>query len=637
MNKKCKNIIFVLISIGYVALNIIAQKVSNSMFNKVVFGITGILANVLLYKLIIYVAKTCKIKFKKHDVILLAIFLALSLGIYSFIIFYSNKIYIWDNALHYRNMQELLGFINKNLFSSYKELIKTGLIDDYGKFLLIFVYPFYSLFPGNIQWMNMCYFICGTIPVIILLYIFGLCILRNYDKKILDSSIYKIFLLFIIVIFPSLHESTILGRPDIIGLIFALSIILLTIEYNFDKKDIVRWIILFIITFVLIMIRRWYLYFVVSYYTCYVLVLIISTIMKKDKKLLFNRIINLMIFGISSIILMVILAFKLIKKVLSNNYSLLYSNWNRGGFLYEPLNQLVLIGILIMTLIVIGLIYSLYKKNNRKNSILLLSTYLLSMFLFTTVQTFEVHQALILMPFYMFCLFNTIYLALNNKKVINYIIRFVFIVFPLTTLILAICIEKKYNVAQIVKPIEIIYGNSSLYPVRRKDLKQIKEVNDYLNSHLGSKESAAIYAASDDYDSQYFINYPKPNINGKKISSNSYLYSEGFPLSALHSKYYVILEPIQEWVDVNKIGLLRNLIDIFYNDEYISKKFRMVKEIQLNDDVIAYIYERIVPLDEKEIDIYMELCEREYSDYKKLFYDRLVEEKKKIQKNNKKN
>ncbi len=633
MNKNIRRVMYILVLIMYLIFNIFAQKLSIPILNKIAFGLTGILANILVYKLIIYVAKKCDIKFKRNDILLLAIFLALSLLIYSFIIYYSKKIYVWDNVLHYRNMQELLGFINKNLFSSYKELIKTGLVDDYGKFLLLFVYPFYSLFRGDIQWMNLCYFICGTIPVIILLYMFGLCILRKYESKIQDKLIFKIFLLFIIVIFPSLHESTILGRPDIIGLIFALSIILLTMEYNFDNKDIVRWIVIFIITCILIMIRRWYLYFVVSYYTCYVLVLFISTIMKKDKKLFIKRITNLMIFGFSSLFLIVLFANQMIKNILSKNYSKIYSNWNRGGILYEPLNQLVIIGMLIMFLIVVGLIFSLYKKNNRKNSILLLCTYLLSMAMFTTVQTFEVHQSLILMPFYMFCLFNTAYLALSKNKIVNYVLRQLFIVFPLITLILAICIKEKCNGTQITRPLELVYGNARLHPIRRNDLDKIGQIVDYLNDNLSKGKTAIIYAAGSNYDSQYFINYPKPNINNKKISSNSYLYSEGFPLATLNSEYYVILEPIQQWIDVERVKLLTNLIDIFYNNDYIFNKFELVKKVDLENEVVAYIYKRIEPLDEKEIDIYMDLCNEQYSDYKELFYDRLLKEKQKLLKN----
>ena len=61
-----------------------------------------------------------------------------------------------------------------------------------------------------------------------------------------------------------------LSQPDWFGLIFGFSILLLTLDYRFDKFETSRFLFIFLATAAIILSRRWYLYFVVSYYFCYV-------------------------------------------------------------------------------------------------------------------------------------------------------------------------------------------------------------------------------------------------------------------------------------------------------------------------------------------------------------------------------
>ena len=80
------------------------------------------------------------------------------------------------------------------------------------------------------------------------------------------------------VTFPFLRMSAMLGQPDWFGLIFAFMLLLLTLDYRFDRIDLPRCLLIFAATAGVILTRRWYLYFVVGYCFAYVLLLVVSSV-----------------------------------------------------------------------------------------------------------------------------------------------------------------------------------------------------------------------------------------------------------------------------------------------------------------------------------------------------------------------
>ena len=70
------------------------------------------------------------------------------------------------------------------------------------------------------------------------------------------------------VTYPWLRMSAMLSQPDWFGLIFGFSILLLTLDFRFEKLEPVRFCLLFAATAAIILSRRWYLYFVVGLLFC---------------------------------------------------------------------------------------------------------------------------------------------------------------------------------------------------------------------------------------------------------------------------------------------------------------------------------------------------------------------------------
>lgn len=601
-------------------INIIIYLIRNPFLNRLSFLITGIYAIAILYLVIVYGSRCCNIKLNRVDIRLLIGFISVAFLIYCILILSRNTIYVWDSTVHYNNLTTLLKKFDHSNITGFVHIIKTGLVYDYGSFLLLFIYPFYFFANKNIQMFNLTYFMGAVVPVIIVLYILGLYIVSKFKTELKDNIKVKCSILVTLIFFPLLHVSTILGRPDIIGLAFVGILILLTIDYDFEYKDIIRWIILFVTTITLSITRRWYLYFIVGYYLSYALILIIKSIRKRKIK----NIINLSIFGCLSIVMVLILLKPLIYKILSTNYSKLYIAFDNGGILFELSNQLYYLGFIMAIIIVVGYVYLIYNKKTRVSACTFILTYIIAMLLFLRIQNFEEHQSLIFVPTYLLGIFGFIAKAYEKKQRVNYVARYAFITIILLSFINCSCFNYYHNIAD--KLLSVI----DMYPYRRTDLSAIGQVVDYINETADDKDKVTVLAAGDDYDSAYFVHYPEPYKNSKVIYINTFLVNEGFPINFFSSKYCVLILPLQQWSGVEEQRILYNIVDLFLNDDYIKEKFVKKKEIQLKEGITAYIYERIDPVDSQEVDIFISRFQCMNDEYGDLFYKKLENYKKHI-------
>lgn len=111
-------------------------------------------------------------------------------------------------------------------------------------------------------------------------------------------------------------------------------------------------------TAAIILSRRWYLYFVVGYYFAYAVLVLVSSariakVGRKQEALLQVR--NLILFGLMSMVAMVILLWPLVSHILGYDYADHYSYYNGGGMVTETYLQCARMGLMNLVLMGMGL------------------------------------------------------------------------------------------------------------------------------------------------------------------------------------------------------------------------------------------------------------------------------------------
>ncbi len=559
--------------------------------NNITLLFSSIFVNAFSLFLLKLVFQLLNIKFTKKEKILI-ISLILFIYIFYFISITTRKfIYYWDYSCYYNIQIALEEAFSTSLFEGIKRFLSSTWSGEYGNFLSFFPEVLFKFTDKSIDsYLISCVII--YIPFIVIS--FAILIKKLLSLiKIKDES--RIFnsILFTFVLFPIVHATFIYGQPDLFGLFFIFMIISLTIDYNFNKLDFIRLFLILIFTFMLIISRRWYMYFVLSYYLCYGVSILLKNIRNKE-------VLKTIIKNISLYLLIVILFFSitlapLIKNIIVSNFD--YSYYMNGGFFGELTSQFKHLGIAFFFIIVVGIIYGLINKKYRLYSIVSIIEYFLIVFLFTRMQNMGLHHSLLLVPNYIYFIFIFIIL------IIKY--RFTLVIFYIIT----VC---NFSIG-VISPKTIFYTDVPLSAPNDINYESIKETSLWLKNNTGNEKVYMIFH-NNTFNPDKFRNVLKNDRSlFEKISSGSAIIGvHKFPIELFDYKYIVTVSPFEN------VSIEWKYNDVF-NKEVLKDKFKLINTISTNSSYAILIYERTKNVDLEEINEYKEILKEESNKYPNLY------------------
>lgn len=602
------------------AITSIFSLIEIKIFQIIPFYIFGIWALIFIVVAIYLVIKKIELKISKKFIIYSSIVLLLCSLMYVFIFTRTRQIYTWDQRCYYELQIELLKKFDAKFLSGIKNIVVTTYKEDYGDFLLSFTSMIFSFTDKTENSFILTYVFCEILPVIFVFLLNGKNIIDKFNLKNENKIMVSAGL--VLLCFPLLHKAAITGQPDIFGLFFVGLIALLTTDYDFSKKDIGRWIYIIICTFLLTITRRWYIFWLIGYFTSYAVILVLTPILKKDFELLKKIISNGVIFTLSTCLILGIALFPIIKKTVLANYAVNYSAWDLGGINVEIYRQFQYIGIIAIVICIIGIIYGLFNKRLRSLTICWISTYVITLFLFNRIQTMGYHQSLILVPEYLMIIYLTcIAISQIKNAILHYFSQTLFVMYLLMSFVVSIANNKYFYEKN-------VFSNISIKPVWREDYDNIGEVVRFLVDNCNSKKDK-IYAnfASGNYCGDTIKEYLMPN---EVLKYNTYYESSidsvhGFPIGVLKAKYVLIANRIIDSTGATKSTIIPTINKVFSEENIVKNKFKLVKEFPIIGDLKFYCYERIKPFDREEGSYWKKLFEEQTKLYPDKFGDRIDE------------
>ena len=244
-------------------------------------------------------------------------------------------IYAWDYVNYIQKQFNTEAAFALGPVAGFKYIIST-FSEDYTNFITLFTeFPFCLTAKTGDSYAFAQVF-C-VLPSLMLM-LAGLTIKIGQILEVKNKFWYFIIGFSWVLTYPFLRMSAMLAQPDWFGLIFAFAILLLTLDYRFEKLEPGRFVLIFLATAAIILSRRWYLYFVVGYCFAYVLLLAVSSIrLAKDGQpsRAVHRMVRLVVFGLCAAGAMVLLLLPMVRKILSFDYAGRYSYYNFGGITLE--------------------------------------------------------------------------------------------------------------------------------------------------------------------------------------------------------------------------------------------------------------------------------------------------------------
>lgn len=588
------------------------------------FPLVSLWCNLAVFATALGVLRLAGVRFDLFHWSVLVVFWAAALLYFYWAENRRDFVYIWDYANYLNKQYNAEAAFTQSAAAGF-HLIFGSLAEDYTNFITLFLeFPFcLTDRTGN------SFAICQVFSVLpsLLVLLAGLVVKVGQMLRIKHTMWYFLIGLSWTLTYPWLRMSAVLSQPDWYGLVFAFMILLLTLDFRFEKLEPLRFGIIFLATAAIILCRRWYLYFVVGYYFAYAVLVIISSLRtaragQKRQALLQVR--NLILFGLCAMVAMIILLWPMVSHILTYDYSDRYSYYNGGGFSSEISLQYWRMGFMNLLLIALGLVFSFRRKMPALPCLAGLEI-LLSMLLFTSVQNTGAHQMLLFLPgWFLLFMLGAAALAegirrLKALKLFYWGFTIVFAVSvrcsPLTSVALPDIVIDNFPLAATE---EFVRLDGLIYD--RKDIGQIQAIAQWIDTHCADGEISYMIPHDMLYCPDHFKNclLPETPINTKLAYGFSVPGTHNFPMEFFEAKYVITADPFpQTYVGQGEMSIKLNEQFLAVREEY----FTLVETFDMGNGTTFTIWERTVAPTRAEVDYYLSAFVEESIKYPEMFTD----------------
>ena len=391
-----------------------------SFLSKSLKIVPAFVLSIVLISCLVFSAKWFVDHFVKNEdknlfAIISVVTAIIGLVIYTIIVFGRKYEYAMDYTVYYNQQLEMHTLFQKSSLKGCYAIISSFWFSDYSYFINVLLEAPYCIFHASRDVYVIIYYVIFIIPVIIAN---NVLLLNIYHKFSNQQNLLPFMILgnLAILFAPIIHFASWLGMPDIFGLYFVFGIMILIINFDFERFSLINTIALAILIICLTITRRWYVFWLVGFVPIvFVLYLVFTFIHNREsiKKLFIAEIKTALLAGA---IVGTFLAPFLYHNAIARNYTEEYAEWYYGGFPWEINHQIFLLGWAFIALLFVGLVYGLINSKLRLITITSVVGFLISLFVFTRIQNMGYHHCLLLFSFYLILLYNNLVLIANCKK-----------------------------------------------------------------------------------------------------------------------------------------------------------------------------------------------------------------------------
>ncbi len=478
----------------------------------------------------------------------------------------SSIIYFWDNVGYWDRSVELAAALSKDVFAALGDVVQSIGVDDYNKvaalpFAIIALIFGESRLTFVLGIVNLC-----VLPSVIVLYQIAreLCDMYADEDNFLQK--YKPYFLcgVTVLAFPMLLYLALLGFVDAGGVLIILVIIKLYIRGRYDYA----WLIVLLMLY-----RRWYAFFALSFLAAGAIVAIARRRDIASMLLLPLRVGLLLLFFFQSFV----------TNILLRNYAADYSVYSLG----MDLDILLFTRYFGLAAILFAVVAIVYMIKDRLAQTLMLQL-ILCFAAFTYVQTHGQQHLLMYLP----SLAILLMLALIRCRNIGvYVCAAVFA--AAITVNAYVDKPQPENILNLqnLSPIPAF----SITPPTRPDTDSLLALGAYLDGLCARDKKRACIIASSFVLNESILKHVEPSLNLPR-KNRDYIaflpssWSEGETMSLYYVDYIVVCSPAQTHLPNQYI--FSTIAESFISGRDISNAFTQIAAFTLADDVTAAVYKK---------------------------------------------
>ena len=430
----------------------------------------------------------------RFDGVLLAVCCLLNAAFYLHAMLGRQSLYLWDNATYYNLQVRLESNFADGVFMGVGSTIYKTWFNDYAPFVInILLEPFFMF---TARTANTSAILCAVLfPSLVYFGALMLLMVLRRQLKLRAPRIFTAVGMAFVLLLPLLHVALYRGMPDVLGVAFAFMLMALLTGYDFDRPALGRLVSITTFTGLLMLTRRSYMFTVVTLFLFYGIRVLVLAWRRRDR----SALVRFVQFAVASLLCVGLPLAPMFWRIIRADYSDRYATYQTGGFLSELNNQRIYLGGFLLVVLLIGVLYGLYKSKLRFLTVLSVAGGVFTILMVTRVQNMDDHQSLAVAPFYLLGCF------LCAAAVADLPRRWLRVV-PAVALS-GMCMLN-FGACSFLLPVlfpaEVYSGLYFYLDSEREDMTQIQQVNDWLRANCTGENSAYMICHGSVYSPDVF-------------------------------------------------------------------------------------------------------------------------------------
>ncbi|RGL38361.1 hypothetical protein DXC69_07180 [Paenibacillus polymyxa] len=528
-------------------------------------------------------------------------------------------IYYWDFSAYWNTSIQFNNLLSTDFIAASKQIYASILRDDYSVFPTVFLaLPLKFLGTSYMSYVLAIY-TCFLYPSCLILFL--LCI-KIADQIQLNTKLNVLIIFVLTFTFPIMIAPMLGGYLDSIGLIFiGLSLVIL-FNNDFERLNVKAILLLAACLVLLTFTRRWYGFWIVSFFGSIGIAFIFKWILEKDFrfKQLLQVILIFFIIGASSALFLVIFFNEFIQRALNNNFKNAYSAYYFGDVLSNLQNLFYHYGAFILIIALVGCIGLLFISKTRYISIFLVTNLFITYFLFTRIQSLASQHYYLLTVNVLILFISGVILILNYLSKIKYAKSVGLVILAYLVLCNFLVTFTNTN-ARPVTYFSSLFSDFKQTPRVRTDIPVLKQMTADLKEISSEQHKVYVLSSSGILNDDILRQIEMPdNSNALPFMNLTHHVDlrDGFPVSFFESDYVVIALPTQYHLGESGQKVVGILAEEVMNGS-LKNNFKPLKSYTLDNNVEAIVLKKTSSITKEKVELIRSQFRKIYPDNPDLF------------------
>lgn len=549
---------------------------------------TAVLGVVCLYRRAL---RAVDARLTRFDAVLLAVCCALSAAFYLHAMVGRQSLYLWDHATYYNLQIRLEANFADGVFYGVGSTIYKTWFNDYAPLVINTLLE--PLFMFTDRTAN-TFALLSALAFPSLVYLGALVLLAVLRRQLAPRAprLFTALGLAFTLLLPLLHVALYRGMPDVLGVAFALMLLALVAGYDFSAPAPARLTCLAAFTGLLIVTRRSYMFTVVTLFLFYGVWVLARAARRRQT----GAAIRFGQFAAASLACVGLPLAPMFWRILRANYADRYATYQTGGFWAELANQRVYLGWFLLGVLALGVLYGLYKNNERFLAVLSAGGAVTAVLLLTRVQNLDDHQSLAVAPFYLLGFYLLAWAVASLPWP------------PLRGVVSAalagVCALNFGACSQLLPvlffPPEVYSGLYFFVDQQRGDMAQIAQVNDWLRQNCSGENSAYMICHGVVYSADVFRAAALPDESIRTLLAYGAVNpgNDAFPRELFTAQAVLTCTPFDPSNHTGKIN------DAFLENQRLYHPFEEAAVFDMGNGYTITAYRRVKAPTVAELDTY---------------------------------